>query len=171
MSSSSKDLSLEMSKYLMNWHQNRNGKCVFPPEGGVSSSSNKERNKDGGEGGASGISPLFHLPAEFFHPAGAVIPAPPRSRSLRLTRGLRLTSPASWASLRSPGTHSKMLCTQVGGGEGHSAFTKEVRWEMWTWQKWWQRREDAFVFAHLEKKFGILWNMIIYDRKRFYKQH
>lgn len=129
MSSSSKELSLEMSKYLMNWHQNRNGKCVFPPEGGVSSSSNKERNKDGGEGGASGISPLFHLPAEFFHPAGAVIPAPPRSRSLRLTRGLRLTSPASWASLRSPGTHSKMLCTQVGGGEGHSAFTKEVRWE------------------------------------------
>ncbi|KAG7243644.1 hypothetical protein INR49_011201 [Caranx melampygus] len=53
-----------------------------------------------------------HCSPEFFHPAGAVIPAPPRSRSLRLTRGLRLTSPASWASLRSPGTHSKMLCTQ-----------------------------------------------------------
>ncbi|GLD69591.1 voltage-dependent T-type calcium channel subunit alpha-1I-like protein [Lates japonicus] len=62
--------------------------------GGVSSSSNKDRNREG-EGGASGISPLFHLPAEFFHPAGAAIPAPPRSRSLRLTRGLRLTSPAS----------------------------------------------------------------------------
>ncbi|XP_074552344.1 voltage-dependent T-type calcium channel subunit alpha-1I isoform X5 [Halichoeres trimaculatus] len=79
--------------------------------GGVSNSSNKGRNKDG-ERGASGLSPLFHLPAEFFHPAAAAIPAPPRSRSLRLTRGLRLTSPASWASLRSPGDRSKVLCTQ-----------------------------------------------------------
>ena len=102
--------------------QCRNGKSVFPPQGGVSSSSNKGRNKDGEEG-ASGISPLFHLPAEFFHPAGAAIPAPPRSRSLRLSRGLRLTSPASWASLRSPGAHSKMLCTQVGRGGGGDSST------------------------------------------------
>lgn len=83
----------------------------YKPQGGVSSSSNEGRNKEG-EGGASGISPLFHLPAEFFHPAAAAIPAPPR---LRLSRGIRLTSPASWASLRSPGAHSRMLCTQVGG--------------------------------------------------------
>ncbi|XP_068434908.1 voltage-dependent T-type calcium channel subunit alpha-1I isoform X1 [Clinocottus analis] len=89
--------------------------------GGVSSSSNKERNKGGG--GASGISPLFHLPAEFFHPAGAAIPAPPRSRSLRLTRGLRLTSPDSWVSLRSPGAHSKMLCSQYQSHSDSSLAT------------------------------------------------
>lgn len=89
--------------------------------GGVSSSSNKERNKGGG--GASGISPLFHLSAEFFHPAGAAIPAPPRSRSLRLSRGLRLTSPDSWASLRSPGAQSKMLCSQYPSHSDSSLTT------------------------------------------------
>uniref|UniRef100_UPI0037E82217 voltage-dependent T-type calcium channel subunit alpha-1I-like n=1 Tax=Semicossyphus pulcher TaxID=241346 RepID=UPI0037E82217 len=60
---------------------------------------------------------------EFFHPAAAAIPAPPRSRSLRLTRGLRLTSPASWASLRSPGVHSKMLCTQYPSHSDSSLAT------------------------------------------------
>ncbi|XP_053707243.1 voltage-dependent T-type calcium channel subunit alpha-1I isoform X1 [Synchiropus splendidus] len=89
--------------------------------GGVSTGSNKESNKD--EGGASGRSPLLHLPAEFFHPAGAAIPAPPRSRSLRLTRGLRLTSPASWASLRSPGARSKKLCTQYPSHSDSSLAT------------------------------------------------
>lgn len=64
------------------------------------------------EGGTSDIFLSFICLAEFFHTAGAV-PAPSRCRSLRLTRGLRLTSPASWASLHSPGVHSKMLCTQV----------------------------------------------------------
>ncbi|KAE8283079.1 Voltage-dependent T-type calcium channel subunit alpha-1 [Larimichthys crocea] len=87
--------------------------------GGVSSSSNEGRNKEG-EGGASGISPLFHLPAEFFHPAAAAIPAPPR---LRLSRGIRLTSPASWASLRSPGAHSRMLCTQYPSHSDSSLAT------------------------------------------------
>ncbi|XP_062422308.1 voltage-dependent T-type calcium channel subunit alpha-1I-like isoform X3 [Pungitius pungitius] len=90
--------------------------------GGVSSSSNKERTK-GGVGGASGVSPLFNLPAEFFQPAGAAIPAPPRSKSLRLSRGLRLTSPDSWASLRSPGAHSKMLCTQYPSHSDSSLAT------------------------------------------------
>ncbi|TDH02793.1 hypothetical protein EPR50_G00156340 [Perca flavescens] len=90
---------------------------------GVSSSSNQERNKGGGGAAASGISPLFHLPAEFFHPAGAAIPAPHRSRSLRLSRGLRLTSPDSWASLRSPGAHSKMLCTQCPSHSDSSLAT------------------------------------------------
>ncbi|KAK9534938.1 hypothetical protein VZT92_007352 [Zoarces viviparus] len=98
----------------------------FSP-GGISSSSSEERNRGGGggggRGGASGISPLFHLPAEFFHPAGAAIPAPPRSRSLRLSRGLRLTSPDSWASLRSPGAHSKMLCTQYPSHSDSSLAT------------------------------------------------
>ncbi|XP_045896179.1 voltage-dependent T-type calcium channel subunit alpha-1I-like isoform X2 [Micropterus dolomieu] len=92
------------------------------PHNGVSSSNNEGRNKDG-EGGASGISPLFHLPAEFFHPAGAPLPTPPRSRSLRLSRGLRLTSPASWASLRSPGAHSKMLSTQYPSHSDSSLAT------------------------------------------------
>ncbi|KAM3864225.1 LOW QUALITY PROTEIN: voltage-dependent T-type calcium channel subunit alpha-1I-like [Diretmus argenteus] len=86
------------------------------------SSSNKESNEEG-EGGASSVSPLFHLSAEFFHPAAAAIPAPPRSRSLRLSRGLRLTSPASWASLRSPGAHSKMLCTQYPSHSDSSLAT------------------------------------------------
>ncbi|XP_010779162.1 voltage-dependent T-type calcium channel subunit alpha-1I-like isoform X2 [Notothenia coriiceps] len=68
--------------------------------GGVSRSSNQERNGEGG-GGASGVSPLFHLPAEFFHPAVA----------------------ASWASLRSPGAHSKMLCTQYPSHSDSSLAT------------------------------------------------
>ncbi|XP_054616752.1 voltage-dependent T-type calcium channel subunit alpha-1I isoform X2 [Dunckerocampus dactyliophorus] len=86
---------------------------------GVSSSSNKERNTEGGGGGgeeASGVSPLLPLP-------GATIPAPPRSRSLRLSRGLRLTSPASWASFRIPGGHSKMLCTQYPSHSDSSLAT------------------------------------------------
>ncbi|XP_057700423.1 voltage-dependent T-type calcium channel subunit alpha-1I-like isoform X2 [Corythoichthys intestinalis] len=41
-------------------------------------------------------SPLFHLPADFFHPT-----ANPRDRPLS-----RLASPTSWASLRSPGANS-----------------------------------------------------------------
>ncbi|XP_035802905.2 voltage-dependent T-type calcium channel subunit alpha-1I isoform X5 [Amphiprion ocellaris] len=93
--------------------------------GGVSSSSsssNKERNREG-EGGAGGISPLFHVPAEFFQPAGASIPVPPRSRSLQLSRGLRLTSPASWASFRSPGAHRKMFCTQYTSHSDSSLAT------------------------------------------------
>ncbi|KAF7652422.1 hypothetical protein LDENG_00097080 [Lucifuga dentata] len=98
------------------------------------SGSNIERKKEA-EGGATSISPVFHLPAEFFHPAGTTIPAPPRSRSLRLSRGIRLTSPASWASLHSPGAHSKMLCTQypshsdsslaTGSSEGSLQITLE----------------------------------------------
>ncbi|XP_035470335.1 voltage-dependent T-type calcium channel subunit alpha-1I isoform X2 [Scophthalmus maximus] len=89
--------------------------------GAVSGSSNREINKEGR--GASGISPLFRLPADFFHPAGVVIPAPPRSRSLRLTRVHKMTSPASWASLRSPGAHSKMLCTQYPSHSDSSLAT------------------------------------------------
>ncbi|XP_068192086.1 voltage-dependent T-type calcium channel subunit alpha-1I-like [Antennarius striatus] len=66
---------------------------------------------------ATGISSLFQLPA------GAAIPAPLCRRSLRLSRGLRLTSPASWASLRSPGAHSKMLCTQYPSHSDSSLAT------------------------------------------------
>ncbi|XP_051796822.1 voltage-dependent T-type calcium channel subunit alpha-1I isoform X4 [Acanthochromis polyacanthus] len=94
----------------------------YSPGGVSSSSSSKERNREGG-GGAGGISPLFHVPAEFFQPAGASIPVPPRSRSLRLSRGLRLTSPASWASFRSPGAHRKMFCTQYTSHSDSSLAT------------------------------------------------
>uniref|UniRef100_A0A8C4IQF9 Ion transport domain-containing protein n=1 Tax=Dicentrarchus labrax TaxID=13489 RepID=A0A8C4IQF9_DICLA len=116
---------IEMETALQEMEMQTHQPHMYSPHcspGGVSSSSNKGRNKEG-EGGASGISPLFHLPAEFFHPAGAAIPAPPRSRSLRLSRGLRLTSPASWASLRSPGAHSKMLCTQYPSHSDSSLAT------------------------------------------------
>ncbi|XP_069381191.1 voltage-dependent T-type calcium channel subunit alpha-1I isoform X6 [Paralichthys olivaceus] len=103
----------------MQTHQPHNTHCS---PGGVSRSSNKERNKEGA-GGDRSISPLFHLPAEFFHPAGVIIPAPPRSRSLRLTRSHKLTSPASWASLRSPGAHREMLCTQFPSHSDSSLAT------------------------------------------------
>lgn len=96
--------------------------------GGTSCSSTKagEGSDEGGRGGgggrvgaasASGSPALIRLPAEFFHPvAAAALPAPPRARVGRNSRGLRLTSPASWSSLRSPGAHSRVLCTQVRPG-------------------------------------------------------
>ncbi|XP_019906717.1 voltage-dependent T-type calcium channel subunit alpha-1I isoform X2 [Esox lucius] len=76
-----------------------------------------EAGRGGGEPGqvasASGSPTTIHLPAEFFHPVAAVaLPAPPRAKVGRTSRGPRLTSPASWASLRSPGAHSSVLCTQ-----------------------------------------------------------
>ncbi|XP_054606479.2 voltage-dependent T-type calcium channel subunit alpha-1I isoform X1 [Nothobranchius furzeri] len=94
------------------------------PEGGVSSINNKEsRKEDGGGAVASGISTLFHLPAEFFHSSGANVPTPARSRSLRLSRGLRLTSPYSWASFRSHVAHKKMLCAQFPSHSDSSLAT------------------------------------------------
>ncbi|XP_019213514.1 voltage-dependent T-type calcium channel subunit alpha-1I [Oreochromis niloticus] len=56
----------------------------------------------------------------------AAIPVPPRSRSLRLSRGLRLASRASrasWASFRSPGAHRKKLCTQYPSHSDSSLAT------------------------------------------------
>ncbi|KTF93571.1 hypothetical protein cypCar_00017318, partial [Cyprinus carpio] len=67
-----------------------------------------------GVSGASSCSTTpIRLPAEFFHPAAAALPAPPRGRPGHKPRGLRLTSPASWASLRSPGANTRLLTTQV----------------------------------------------------------
>lgn len=71
-------------------------------------------NSSNSGGGVSGSSPLFHLPTEFFHPAGAARPSSSGTGCLPSVRGSRLTSPASWASLRSPGTDSRPLGTQVG---------------------------------------------------------
>ncbi|XP_036376791.1 voltage-dependent T-type calcium channel subunit alpha-1I-like [Megalops cyprinoides] len=63
-------------------------------------------------GGGTGSSPLFHLPAEFFHPAAAAPPNSPGLGGVSTGRGSRLTSPASWASLRSPGANSRVLDMQ-----------------------------------------------------------
>ncbi|CAB1342283.1 unnamed protein product [Coregonus sp. 'balchen'] len=41
----------------------------------------------------------------------------------RTSQGLRLTSPASWASLRSPGAHSRVLCTQYPSHSDSSLAT------------------------------------------------
>uniref|UniRef100_A0A8C1V244 Calcium voltage-gated channel subunit alpha1 I n=1 Tax=Cyprinus carpio TaxID=7962 RepID=A0A8C1V244_CYPCA len=64
----------------------------------------------GGEGQTS--SPLFHLPAEFFHPTTAAIPQ--GSPAIGAAQpGSRHASPASWASLRSPGANSRVMGSQV----------------------------------------------------------
>ncbi|XP_028843520.1 voltage-dependent T-type calcium channel subunit alpha-1I isoform X2 [Denticeps clupeoides] len=58
-----------------------------------------------------------------FHPPTAAIPAPPRARLGQKARGCRMTSPASWASLRSTGTNSKVLCTQYPSHSDSSLAT------------------------------------------------
>lgn len=71
---------------------------------------------DGGScsGGGGGSSPVFHLPADFFHPAAAAHPGSPGNSVSPGDRGpSRLASPASWASLRSPGANSRPLSSQV----------------------------------------------------------
>ncbi|XP_068565531.1 voltage-dependent T-type calcium channel subunit alpha-1I-like [Cebidichthys violaceus] len=70
---------------------------------------------DGGScsGGGGGSSPVFHLPADFFHPAAAAHPGSP---GIGVGPGdggpSGLPSPASWASLRSPGANSRPLSSQ-----------------------------------------------------------
>ncbi|KAJ3600280.1 hypothetical protein NHX12_031266 [Muraenolepis orangiensis] len=88
----------------------------------MSTEKNEERGGGGG-GEAGGTLSRFGLPGEFFHPVAVPIPAPPRSRSLRLTRGLRLTSPATWATLTSPGSRNKTLCTQYPSHSDSSLAT------------------------------------------------
>ncbi|XP_044044865.1 voltage-dependent T-type calcium channel subunit alpha-1I-like isoform X2 [Siniperca chuatsi] len=64
-------------------------------------------------GGGGRSSPVFHLPADFFHPAAAAHPGSPGKGVSPGDRGLsRLASPASWASLRSPGANSRPLSSQ-----------------------------------------------------------
>ncbi|XP_035254563.1 voltage-dependent T-type calcium channel subunit alpha-1I-like [Anguilla anguilla] len=72
---------------------------------------------------ADGSSSLFHLPAEFFHPVAAAPPAAPRRAGSSRVRGSRLTSPASWASLRSPGANSRVLGTQYPSHSDSSLAT------------------------------------------------
>ncbi|KAM4611272.1 voltage-dependent T-type calcium channel subunit alpha-1I [Polymixia lowei] len=91
---------------------------------------------EGGRGGSGGSSPVFHLPADFFHPATAAPPASPRTGTDPAGRApSRLASLASWASLRSPGANSRTLCSQhpshsdsslvTGSSEGSLQITLE----------------------------------------------
>ncbi|XP_029948747.1 voltage-dependent T-type calcium channel subunit alpha-1I-like [Salarias fasciatus] len=70
------------------------------------------RESRSGSGAAS--SPLFHLPADFFHPAVAAHPDGPGTGVAPGDPGgpSGLASPASWASLRSPGANSRPLSSQ-----------------------------------------------------------
>ncbi|XP_047189952.1 voltage-dependent T-type calcium channel subunit alpha-1I-like isoform X3 [Scophthalmus maximus] len=70
-----------------------------------------ESRSGGGGGGES--SPVFHLPADFFHPAAAAHPGSPGNGVNPGDRGpSTLASPASWASLRSPAANSRPLSSQ-----------------------------------------------------------
>ncbi|XP_077474374.1 voltage-dependent T-type calcium channel subunit alpha-1I-like isoform X2 [Stigmatopora argus] len=112
---------VEMETTLQDIDMQTNSPNVCSPyysPSGVSNSSKKEGKEE-----ACSVSPTLPLPTEFFHSKGATIPAPPRNRSLRLTRGLKLTSPASWAAFRSPGAHSKILCTQYPSHSDSSLAT------------------------------------------------
>ncbi|KAI1884495.1 hypothetical protein AGOR_G00226970 [Albula goreensis] len=86
--------------------------------GGALCGGNSAGGRDGG-----GSSALFHLPAEFFHPATAAPPATHGRTGTSRTRGSRLTSPASWASLRSPGANSRVLGTQYPSHSDSSLAT------------------------------------------------
>ncbi|KAL1005663.1 hypothetical protein UPYG_G00061980, partial [Umbra pygmaea] len=81
-------------------------------------------------------SSVFHLPAEFFHPVTATPPPSPRPGvSPRGTVASSLPSRTSWASLRSPGTNSRVLGSQhashsdsslgTGSSEGSLQTTME----------------------------------------------
>ncbi|XP_072549024.1 voltage-dependent T-type calcium channel subunit alpha-1I isoform X2 [Salminus brasiliensis] len=84
--------------------------------------SSSSRGDGGVSGGTGDSSTLFHLPAEFFHPAAAALPAPPKGQVGHKPRGLRMTSPASWASLRSPGA-CKLLTSQYASHSDSSLAT------------------------------------------------
>uniref|UniRef100_A0A3B4D4C3 Ion transport domain-containing protein n=1 Tax=Pygocentrus nattereri TaxID=42514 RepID=A0A3B4D4C3_PYGNA len=72
-----------------------------------------ERRSSSSRGDGRASSPLFHLPAEFFHPTTAVPQGILAAGAARAGRaGSRLTSPASWASLRSPGANNRALGQQ-----------------------------------------------------------
>ncbi|RXN32170.1 voltage-dependent T-type calcium channel subunit alpha-1I isoform X1 [Labeo rohita] len=90
--------------------------------GGVPCSSGNQE-YPGVSGASSRSTTPIRLPAEFFHPAAAALPAPPRGRPGHKPRGLRLTSPASWASLRSPGANTRLLTTQYPSHSDSSLAT------------------------------------------------
>ncbi|XP_076872172.1 LOW QUALITY PROTEIN: voltage-dependent T-type calcium channel subunit alpha-1I [Brachyhypopomus gauderio] len=74
-----------------------------------------ERRGGSSRGDGRATSSLFHLPAEFFHPATAVPQGSPAAGGLggAAQAGARwLPSPSSWASLRSPGANSRIVSPQ-----------------------------------------------------------
>ncbi|XP_041838955.1 voltage-dependent T-type calcium channel subunit alpha-1I-like [Melanotaenia boesemani] len=74
-----------------------------------------DKDSDGGScSGTVGVPrPIFQLPADFFHPAAAAHSDSPGDSVSQGDRGpSRLASPASWASLRSPGANSRPLSSQ-----------------------------------------------------------
>ncbi|XP_016097653.1 voltage-dependent T-type calcium channel subunit alpha-1I-like [Sinocyclocheilus grahami] len=75
--------------------------------------------------GSQTSSPLFHLPAEFFHPTTAAIPQ--GSPAIRAAPpGSRHASPASWASLRSPGANSRVMGSQTSQSNSSLATGSSV---------------------------------------------
>ncbi|XP_018593847.1 LOW QUALITY PROTEIN: voltage-dependent T-type calcium channel subunit alpha-1I-like [Scleropages formosus] len=74
-------------------------------------------------GGEEGLSTLFHLPAEFFHPVAPPTYVSTGEGGVPSHRGHRLTSPASWASLRSPGANSRLPGTQYSSHSESSLAT------------------------------------------------
>ncbi|XP_017264425.2 voltage-dependent T-type calcium channel subunit alpha-1I [Kryptolebias marmoratus] len=95
--------------------------CSSGSDGGVQElfeelnpSSANDKDADGRRISAADVpSPMFHLPADFFHPAAAAHSESHRGGGRPRDRGSsRLASPASWASLRSPGANSRPLSSQ-----------------------------------------------------------
>uniref|UniRef100_A0A3Q1EM62 Voltage-dependent T-type calcium channel subunit alpha-1I-like n=1 Tax=Acanthochromis polyacanthus TaxID=80966 RepID=A0A3Q1EM62_9TELE len=79
-------------------------------------------------GGDGGSSPKFHLPADFFHPAAAAHPDSPGNGNgvSPGDRGpSRLASPASWASLRSPGDSSSRPLSSQHPSHSDSSLATE----------------------------------------------
>ncbi|XP_051995554.1 voltage-dependent T-type calcium channel subunit alpha-1I [Xyrauchen texanus] len=88
--------------------------------GGLPCTSSNQEDTDVPGGLCRSISPI-HLPAQFFNPAA--LPAPSRGQPGHKPRGLRLTSPDSWASLRSPGANTRLLTTQYSSYSDSSLAT------------------------------------------------
>ncbi|XP_016094742.1 voltage-dependent T-type calcium channel subunit alpha-1I-like [Sinocyclocheilus grahami] len=90
----------------------------------------EERRETGHRGDGSGgdgqtSSPLFHLPAEFFHPTTAAVPQ--GSPAIGAAQpGSRHASPASWASLRSPGANSRVMGSQTSHSNSSLATGSSV---------------------------------------------
>ncbi|XP_008433140.1 voltage-dependent T-type calcium channel subunit alpha-1I-like isoform X2 [Poecilia reticulata] len=84
-----------------------------PPLEQQTSAHGKEGDENTRSGAADAASPVFQLPADFFHPAAAAqSDAHGDGMRPRDMDPSRLASPASWASLRSPGANSRPLSSQ-----------------------------------------------------------
>ncbi|KAM4594229.1 voltage-dependent T-type calcium channel subunit alpha-1I [Fundulus diaphanus] len=85
----------------------------FPLPEQQTSAHEKEGNEKRCSRAGGGASPIFQLPADFFHPAAAAhSDSHGDSMSPKDIDPSMLASPASWASLRSPGANSRPLSSQ-----------------------------------------------------------